>query len=106
MTPKEARQKVCPMMTGRNPVDGNFGGVENCWANQCAVWEVDQTKETVYKEVQLEGEGKEEQPEGEGWEKVALHKETDSQISSYRWTRTLPIEDQPGQCGLITKYLG
>ncbi len=99
MIPKEARQKICPKMPFT--LHPWF-----CRAYDCAVWEVDQTKETVYKEVQLEGEGKEEQPEGEGWEKVALHKETDSQISSYRWTRTLPIEDQPGQCGLITKYLG
>ena len=89
MTPKEARDKICPMMTGRNPVDGNLGGVENCWANQCAVWEVDRTQETVYKVAR---------PDGEGWENIAKF--------GHEWTRPIPIEDQPGQCGLITKYLG
>ncbi len=92
MTPKEARKKFCPMSMSV-PDDRD---IRYCKAYDCAVWEVDRTQETVFKEVQ---------PEGEGWEKVALHKETDSQIYSYSWTRTLPLEDQPGQCGLITKYL-
>ncbi len=95
MTPKEAKQKICPMMSGRNPNDVNRNGVENCWANRCAVWEVNQTIETVYNE---------EQPDGEGWEKVSSHIIFESQNLTHRWTRPLPIEDQPGQCGLITKW--
>ncbi len=87
MTPKEARKKICPMMTGRNPVDGNPGGVENCWVNRCAVWEVWATKESVYSE---------EKPDGDGWENTASRPAT--------WHRTIPIEDQLGECGLITKW--
>ena len=91
MTPKEARKKFCPMSMSV-PDDRD---IRYCKAYDCAVWEVDRTQETVFKEVQ---------PEGEGWEKVSLHKTFEGQNTTYRWTLTLPIDEQPGQCGLITKW--
>ncbi len=84
MTPKEAKKKICPM--SMNVPD--YRGIRYCKAYSCAVWEVDQTQETVYNE---------EQPKGEGWEKDSFNHS--------RWSRLLPLDEQPGQCGLITKYL-
>ena len=82
MTPKEAWQKICPMMwTSPNTVFPI-----RCKAYGCAVWEVDQTKETIFEE---------ERPKGDGWENIAKF--------GHEWTRPIPIEEQPGQCGIITK---
>ncbi len=83
MTPKEARRKFCPM--SMNVPD--MRDIRYCNAYDCAVWEVDQTNETVYAIAR---------PEGEGWENIAKF--------GHEWTRLIPIDEQPGQCGFITKW--
>ncbi len=96
MTPEKARQKICPMMIGHNSTDGDPGGVENCWANRCAVWVVLETEEAA-------GYANPNSPTMSTPYSVKDAKEVGWVRRGIRWGRPIPMETQPGQCGLITK---
>ncbi len=84
MTPKEAWQKICPMALN----EALAGRSCRCVAYGCAVWEVLKTEEIINQLDRPKGSGK-------TWRNTI--------VSPTIWRRPISIDEQPGQCGLITK---
>ncbi len=98
MTRKEARQKICPVMSGRfagAPAE-NPDGLANCRATDCAVWEVLETEE------KRRSEGAVPRLESDGW-KMRRAKSGHNPFLITIWYRPIPLDEQPGHCGLIIK---